>query len=61
MTFKAYYIENSAEFEETIDRIKDTFPCFVDVETLEMDYFMVGIKARDEDLASIEEMLAPLV
>jgi hypothetical protein len=61
MTEKTYYIENSTELEEALEQIEQNFPCFVDRELIEMDYSKVTINAREEDIASIERMLAPLV
>lgn len=61
MTEKIYYIENSADLEEVLEQIEQVFPCFVDRELIEMDYSRVTINAREEDIASIERMLAPLV
>lgn len=61
MTEKTYYIENSAELKEVLEQIEQNFPCFVDRELIEMDYSKVTINAREEDIASIERMLAPLV
>ena len=61
MTEKTYYIENSIELEEALEQIEQNFPCFVDRELIEMNYSRIIINAREEDIASIERMLAPLV
>ncbi len=61
MTEKTYYIENSIELEEALEQIEQNFPCFVDRELIEMNYSRVTINAREEDIASIERILAPLV
>ena len=61
MTNKTYYIENSAELDEVLEQIEETFPCFVERELIEMNYSEVDINAREEDIASIERLLAPLV
>ena len=61
MTEKIYYIENTNALDLAIDAITDTFPCFVDREFIEMNYSKITIKARTEDLASIEDILAPLI
>ena len=61
MTKKAWYIENSNELDNAIINITSTFPCFIDMEFIEMNYSKVEIEARAEDIASIEEILAPLV
>lgn len=61
MTEKTYYIENCTELEDALEQIEQNFPCFVDRETIEMNYLRVTINAREEDIASIERVLAPLV
>ena len=61
MTNKVYYIENSPELDEVIEKIENQFPCFLNRETIEMNYSIVEIVARNEDTASIENILAPLV
>lgn len=61
MTKKTYYIENSIELEAAIDKIRDTFMCFITREFIEMNYSEVEINARNEDIASIERILAPLM
>ena len=61
MTKKVYYIENTPELDEAVTQITDKFPCFLNIEGIEMNYLIVEIVARDEDTASIENILAPLV
>ena len=61
MVEKIYYIANSDKLAKAIYKIEMSFPCFVYKEYIEMDYSKITIKARQEDLASIEEILAPLV
>lgn len=61
MTKKVYYIENTPELDEAVAQITDKFPCFLNRETIEMNYSIVEIVARNEDIASIENILAPLV
>lgn len=61
MTEKTYYIENTAELDEAMENIENNFPCFTDREFIEMNYSQVTINAREEDIASIEKILAPLV
>lgn len=61
MTNKTYYIENTNELDTTLETIKNNFPCFVEREFIEMNYSQIAINAREEDIASIERILAPLV
>jgi hypothetical protein len=44
-----------------MENIENNFPCFTDREFIEMNYSQVTINAREEDIASIEKILAPLV
>ena len=61
MLTKVYYIENSDNLENALNILRDTIPCFIDREFIEMNYSVVSIIARAEDLISVERMLAPLV
>ena len=61
MIKKTYYIENTTKLDKTIKNIKNNFPCFTNREFIEMNYSQVTINAREEDIASIEKILAPLV
>lgn len=61
MIEKTYYIENTNTLNEVLDNIINSFPCFVDREFIEMNYSKVTINTREEDIASIERILAPLV
>lgn len=61
MINKTYYIENTTELNNALELIENTFPCFVERKYIEMDYSQIDIKAREEDIASIERVLAPLV
>ena len=59
MVAKTLYIENSKEVFEAYKKIENTFPCWIDVTPIEMNYSEVTIRAREEDMASIEKILAP--
>lgn len=61
MIEKIYYIENSYDLSMALGEIEEKFPCFVDREYIEMNYSKVTIKARQEDIANIENILAPYV
>lgn len=61
MTTKTYYIENTNALDEALERIENDFPCFVEREFIEMNYSQIEINARNEDIVSIENILAPLV
>ena len=61
MTKKVYFIENSSNLEDTLTLIENKFPCFLKRNLIEMNYSEVIIEARNEDIRSIEGLLAPLV
>ena len=61
MTNKTCYIENTNELDIALETIENNFPCFVKREFIEMNYSQIEINAREEDIASIERILAPLV
>ncbi len=49
-----WYFDNIDEVMGTVEKVRDTFPCFISVETLELNWAEVTVKARAEDMASIE-------
>ena len=61
MVEKIYYIENSNALELAIDSIAGLFPCWIEKEFIEMNYVKITLHIRTEDLASAEDILAPLV
>lgn len=61
MTIKVYYIENTNALDSALDTIVNSFPCFMNRELIEMNYSEIKIKARNEDIAKIENILAPLL
>ena len=58
METNVWYFDDRNTVMDTIEEIKDKFPCFVTVEDLELDWIEVTIKARTEDVGAIETMLA---
>lgn len=61
MTEKIYYIENSLELATALLSIEILIPCFIERNFIEMDYSKVVIIAKNEDIATVEKYLAPLV
>jgi len=61
MTTKTYYIQNSNKLDEALKTIEQRVPCFVNRDTIEMNYSEISISARTQDLAFIERTLAPLM
>lgn len=49
-----WYSNNIDEVMETVEKVKDTFPCFISVEILELDWMEIIVEARNEDMVSIE-------
>ena len=60
METKVYYIPYNKAIEK-VNRIEDICPCFIEIEDVEMGYAEVTIKARVEDIASIERYFADVV
>ena len=61
MTTKTYYIENTPELDDALTIIAQSVPCFFSLEPVEMNFYEVEIEARNEDISTIERILAPLV
>lgn len=61
MRRKVYFIKYNPRLEKVLDYIIINFSCLIQQELIEMDYLQVQILARQEDIASIEKLLAPLV
>lgn len=59
MTKYVVYAENVEALDAALEKIEMTFPCWVRREFIEMNYSKIEIKAREEDMASIERILAP--
>ena len=53
MEEKIYYIENTDELNDAMERIENDFPCFTEREFIEMDYSKITIKARTEDITHL--------
>lgn len=61
MITKTYYIQNTNELDKALETIRDSFPCFIHRELIEMNYSQIEINARNEDLIGIKNILAPLI
>lgn len=61
MRTKTLYAENTNALDEALENITNNFPCFINRELIEMNYSEIEIRVREEDVASIERILAPLV
>lgn len=56
-----FFTEWTSDAAAAVDAVTDTFPCFVELKSVEMDYMEIIIKARQEDMARIEILLAGIV
>ena len=54
MEMAVWYFDNIDEVMGTVDKVRDNFPCFISVTTLELNWAEVTVQARVEDMASIE-------
>lgn len=55
------YVQNSSILDEALQFIATTWPCFVNREYIEMDYSLVTITTRKEDVIKIEKILGLFV
>lgn len=56
-----FFAEWTTKTAEILDKVAERFPLFMDIESVEMNYVEVTIQAREEDIASIERMIAEIV
>lgn len=61
MTKATYYIENTVDLDATLELLKETIPCFINREYIEMNYSQVEITAKTKDFKTVEDLLAPLM
>lgn len=57
MTEYVWYFDGIEVVEEA-NKIANDFPCFVNIEYLELNWVEITVKARVEDIAPIERRLA---
>jgi len=57
MENRNYYLKNRNAVEIAVEKIADIFPCFVEIEPVEMGYVKISIKSREEDAIPIDRML----
>lgn len=64
MTEKIYYVDRNniqVNLEKQLLALFMTIPCFVNIETIEMNWAKVTINARNEDLFTVEQYMAMMV
>lgn len=62
MTTKSYFLNNSDAAARAVDYLANLIPCFIrELFVTKAGYLTVTIEARNEDLATVEAILAPYV
>ena len=62
MTTKCYFLDNSDAAAHAVYDLVDLIPCFISEPMVTKDGFLaVTIEARNEDIATVETILAPYV
>ena len=62
MTTKCYFLDNSDAAARAIYPLVNLIPCFISELVVTKDGFLaVTIEARNEDIATVETILAPYV
>ena len=61
MTTKCYFLDNSDAAARAVDYLAKVIPCFIRELFITKDGLTVTIEARNEDLATVERVLAPYV
>ena len=56
-----FFTEWTYDAAAAVDAVTDTYPCFVELKSIEMNWMEVIIQARQEDMAGIEILLAGIV
>ena len=56
-----FFAEYTTDTFNAIDEITNKFPCFVNWESVEMNFIEIAIIARQEDIASIEKIFSKIV
>jgi hypothetical protein len=62
MITKTYYLDRNAKgYKSTIEHIKETIPCFTTAKPVEMDFVEWTFEVRNEDIKTLEKLIAPIV
>lgn len=62
METKIYYVDGSIKANrEALSKVTDIIPCFFQSTLVEMDYIECIFEVRQEDVATLEKYIAPLV
>ena len=60
MTTLSFFAEYTATALNLINKVINDFPCFVKWESIEMNWMEITVKARVEDMASIEKIFSEI-
>lgn len=60
MITKSYILDNQKKVVKAISKICDLIPCFIDAKDISPTRFEFIIKCRQEDISTVEKILAPL-
>lgn len=60
MTTLSFFAEYTETTLNLIDKVINDFPCFVKWESIEMNWMEITVKARAEDMASIEKIFSEI-
>lgn len=61
MTTKCYFLNNTDAAARAVDYLINLIPCFIRELLLTKEGLTVTIEARDEDIRTVERILAPYV
>lgn len=61
MTTKCYFLDNTDAAARAVDYLANLIPCFIHELLVTKEGLTVTIEARDEDIRTVERILAPYV
>ena len=61
MTTKCYFLDNTDAAARAVDYLVNLIPCFIRELLVTKEGLTVTIEARDEDIRTVERILAPYV
>lgn len=56
-----FFAEYTTDTFNAIEEVTNNFPCFVNWESVEMNFIEIAIIARQEDVTSIEKIFSKIV
>ena len=62
MITKTYYLDRNAKgYKAIIEHIKNAIPCFTSAKPVEMDFVEWTFEVRNEDIKTLEKLIAPII